>query len=86
MKIDGKEISKELLAKAMQCDTPEELVALAKAEGFEITMEEAEAYMDEMYDIDLDHEQLKQVAGGYCPFESKCQCNFKCPERCYLDM
>ena len=30
MKIDGNEISKEALAKAMLCDTPEELVKLAK--------------------------------------------------------
>ena len=64
MKIDGNEISKEALAKAMLCDTPEELVALAKAEGVELTKEEAEAYLSEMADVDLDSAQLKQVAGG----------------------
>ena len=30
MKINGNEISKETLSKAMLCDTPEELVKLAK--------------------------------------------------------
>jgi hypothetical protein len=64
MKVNGQEISKEVLAKALLCDTPEELMALAKKEGFEITTEQAEAYLAEMEDIDLDSAQLKQVAGG----------------------
>ncbi len=64
MKVNGQEISREVLAKALQCDTPEELVALAKKEGFEITTKQAEAYLAEMEDIDLDSAQLKQVAGG----------------------
>lgn len=64
MKINGQEISREVLAKALQCDTPEELVALAKENGFEITTKQAEAYLVEMEDIDLDSAQLKQVAGG----------------------
>ena len=64
MKINGKEISKELMAKAMQCDTPEELVKVAKDEGFELTAEQAEAYLSEMEEIDLSSEQMKQVAGG----------------------
>ena len=64
MKIDGNEISKEALAKAMLCDTPEELVKLAKENGVELTKEEAEAYLSEMEDIDLDSSQMKMVAGG----------------------
>ena len=64
MEIKGKEITKELVAKAMQCDTPEELVKLAKENGVEITVKEAEVYLAEMEDIDLDSEQMKQVAGG----------------------
>ena len=69
MKIDGKEISKELIAKAMQCDTPEELVKLAKTEGIEMTVEQAEAYLSEMEEIDLSSEQMKQVAGGFCGWD-----------------
>ena len=66
MKIDGNVISKEVLAKAMTCDTPEELVKLAKENGVELTVEQAEAYIAEIEDIDLDSAQLKEVAGGYC--------------------
>ena len=64
MKIKGQEIPKEVLTKAMQCDTPEELVALAKEHGFEITTKQAEAYLVELEDFDLDREQLKRVSGG----------------------
>ena len=64
MKIDGNEISKEALVKAMLCDTPEELVKLAKENGVGLTAQEAEAYLSEMADIDLDSEQLKKAAGG----------------------
>ena len=69
MKINGNEISKETLSKAMLCDTPEELVKLAKENGVELTAKEAEAYLSEIEDIDLDSAQLKEVAGGYgeCP-------------------
>ncbi len=66
MKIKGQEISKEVLTKAMLCDTPEELLKLAQENGVELTKEEAEAYLTEMEDIDLDSAQMKQVAGGRC--------------------
>ena len=45
-------LSEELIAKAMQCETPEELVELAKTEGYDLTLEEAEAYLDEMDDFE----------------------------------
>ena len=63
-KINEVQITKELMAKAMQCDTPEELMKLAKEHGAEMTKEEAEAYLSEFEDIDLDSEQLKKAAGG----------------------
>ena len=44
MPINKNELTKELIAKAMQCETAEDLVALAKSEGIEITKAEAEAY------------------------------------------
>ena len=66
MKINGNEISKETLAKAMLCDTPEELVKLAKENGVELTVQEAEVYLSEIEDIDLDSSQMKKVAGGAC--------------------
>ncbi len=64
MPINKNEISKEMLMKAMQCKTADELLALAKAEGFDITKEEAEAYFAEISDMELDSEKLKKIAGG----------------------
>ena len=65
MPINKNELTKEMIAKAMQCRTTEELMALAKSEGFEVTKEEAEAYLAEMDDMELEEEALKKVAGGY---------------------
>ena len=64
MSININELTKEQIAKALSCETAEELMALAKAEGVELTKEEAEAYMAEMEDIELDEETLAKVAGG----------------------
>lgn len=44
-KIDKNELSKEMLEKALKCKAAEDLMALAKTEGCELTKEEAEAYM-----------------------------------------
>ena len=66
MAVNRKEITNEQIMKAVQCKTADELMALAKAEGVDITKEEAEAYMAELADVELDGEQLKKVAGGEC--------------------
>ena len=59
MPINKNELTKEMIAKAMQCRTTEELIALAKSEGIEVTKEEAEAYLAEMDDFELEEEALK---------------------------
>jgi len=64
MPINKNELTKEMIAKAMQCQTAEELLALAKSEGFEITKDEAEAYFAELADVELDEKALRNVAGG----------------------
>ena len=66
MPINKKELTKEMLEKDMQCKSADELIALAKAGGYEITKEEAEAYLAELADVELDDKQLKKVAGGGC--------------------
>ena len=63
-KIDKNTFTKEQIEKAMACKTADELIAAAKAEGFEITKDEAEAYLAEMADVELDDETLKKAAGG----------------------
>ena len=40
MNIDNLDLSPELREKAMACKTPEEVLALAKAEGYKLTEEE----------------------------------------------
>ena len=72
MPINKNELTKEMVAKAMRCETVEELMALTKSEGVELTKEEAEAYLAEMDDMELDGEALKQVAGGGCYDENIC--------------
>ena len=64
MPIDKNEITKEMIAKAMQCETADELIALANSEGIELTKEEAEAYLAELEDFELDTDVLQKVAGG----------------------
>ena len=64
MSININELTKEQIAKALSCETAEELMALAKAEGIELTKEEAEAYLSEMEDFELDEATLSKVAGG----------------------
>ena len=68
-------VTKEQIQKAMACKTVEELMELAKAEGVELTKEEAEAYMAEMEDVELNEEALKNVAGGVCYMDA---CNDDC--------
>ena len=64
MPIDMKKITKEMIEKAEQCETADELVALAQANGFTLTKEEAEAYLAELENMELDSADLDKVAGG----------------------
>ena len=64
MPINKDEITKEMIEKAMQCETADELIALANSEGIELTKEEAEAYLAELEDFELDSDVLQKVAGG----------------------
>ena len=67
-------IPRELVEKAMQCETAEELLKLAEENGIELTMEEAEAYLAEGAVANLDEEAMARVAGGIhmqphrCPY------------------
>ena len=65
MPIDKSKITKEMLSKAAKCETAEELIALARTEGIEITKAEAEAYLAELDNVELDSKALETVAGGY---------------------
>ena len=71
-KINMNELTKEQIQKAMACESVEELMEMAKAGGVELTKDEAEAYMAEIEDMELDSESLKNVAGGYCHRTTPC--------------
>ena len=66
-KLDLNSLTKEQIAKAMECKTPEELIALAKEAGVELTLEQAKAYLEELQDVELNQETLDKVAGGADP-------------------
>lgn len=66
MPINKDELTKEMIAKALQCKNADELMALAGSEGITLTKEEAEAYMVELEDVELDGAVLTQVTGGTC--------------------
>ena len=81
MPINKNELTNEMIEKAMRCKNAEDLMALAKAEGVELTKEEAEAYLVELADVELDEAALKKIAGGDCYavdgcMEKGCNWNF----------
>ena len=64
MPIDKSKITREMIEKAMECDTAEDLIALCKKAGITITKEEAVAYLAELADFELNSKALDKVAGG----------------------
>ena len=77
MPIDKSRITRELLEKAAQCETAEQLIALAKESGVELTKTEAEAYLAELENCELGADDLDKVAGGkggcyYVPSNKQC--------------
>ena len=66
MPIDKSKLTDEMFAKAAMCQTADELIALAKGNGIDITKEEAESYLAELDNVELDGKTLDKVAGGGC--------------------
>ena len=64
MPINKNELAQEMIQKALQCNSAEDLIAYAKSEGLDITKDEAEAYMAELADVELDGNELTKIAGG----------------------
>ena len=78
----------ELIEKAKSAKTPEELMALAKENGVELTEESAAAYFDRLNPKtgELSDSELDNVAGGGCYSSGgrlKTTCGHKC--RHYVD-
>ena len=67
-------LTEEQIRKAMACKTADELLALAKSWGFEMTREQAEEYLAKMKTMELTEEELAQVAGGgNCEYRAYCK-------------
>jgi len=60
--INKNALTREQIEKAMACENAEELMALAKSEGVELTKEEADAYLAELTDVELHGGSLKMAA------------------------
>ena len=62
------ELSSELIAKAKETKTPEELMAFAKENGNEMTEESAKAYFDLIHPQsgEIADDELDNVSGGGC--------------------
>ena len=79
-------ISKEMLATAMQCKTADELVELAKSKGYDITQEQAEAYIEQFSSYELTDKELDEISSGdskwrRCTNYNSCKqrCRYECP-------
>ena len=78
MPVNHNELTKEMIMQALKCKNADELLALAKTGGIELTKEEAESYMTELADFELDENQMQQVAGGVKTCYMVDGCAFKC--------
>ena len=72
------ELTKEMVQQALKYKDADELLSLANGRGYEMTREEAEAYMAEINDFQLDDEAMKAVAGGVNNCYMVDGCAFKC--------
>ncbi len=70
-KLDLNSFTKEQIAMAAKCKTPDELIELAKKGNIELTKEQAEAYLAELENVELDEKALDKVAGGGGTWVSK---------------
>ncbi len=78
MPVNHNELTKEMIMQALKCKNADELIVLAKTVGIELTKEEAESYMTELADFELDENQMQKVAGGGKICYMVDGCSFKC--------
>lgn len=70
------EKKEELMNKAAGCKDADEVIAIGKSEGLEISKEEAEAVLGAFKGkVAISEEDLDNAAGGGCSCDSLCNCN-----------
>ena len=68
-------LTQEQFAKAAACNTAEELIALCKEFGVELTQETAEKFLAQKNDQELTLENIETVSGGdFCIGAVSCAC------------
>ncbi len=80
MELDRSKITPEMIQKAAACKNADELMALAKELGYEVTKEEAEAYLEELSGAELNPDALENVSGGISTCYMVGGCAYKCGE------
>ena len=58
-------LTQEIIEKAKAAGSAEELLAIAKANGVEMTADEAKTYFEQLNANSLDDDLLEGVAGGF---------------------
>ena len=78
------ELSNDLIAKAKQAKTAEELLTLVKESGMEMTEESAKAYFEQLSSKtgELADDELDNVSGGACgtTYYEACMANSYCSD------
>ena len=71
----GNEKATELAKKAAVATSAENLTEIAKAEGVELTLEQAQAIFEKVGgDVELSVDDLDAASGGMCPWQSEDDC------------
>lgn len=66
--------TKEQIEKAAKCKSVDELLELAKAEGVELSKEDAEKYFAQLSSGELSVDDMTDIAGGACCGNACAQC------------
>lgn len=77
-------LNKELIEKAKQAKSAEEILALAKGNGVSMTEEQAKAYFEQFHPVsgEISDDELENVAGGGCHAKDGrlvITCDYSCP-------
>ncbi|SEF58604.1 natural product precursor [Butyrivibrio sp. Su6] len=66
--------TKEQIEKAAKCKSVDELLELAKAEGVDLSKEDAEKYFAQLSSGELSVDDMTDIAGGACCGNACAQC------------
>lgn len=67
-------LTKEQFAKAMECQSAQELVDYCKWLGLDLPLEDAEKFISQNAESELSVDNIENVAGGVCAGALSCGC------------